>query len=304
MFWKPPESEGKVLSKPFQAAVAKLVDFISHHSVDLLFIQETVDTAALEFLVGQLNDASEAYRLDWVPLWAEIGMGFNRSNPSVRPPEYSAVIHKAESFTPAPRWRIERPLEMIDFPVLGLHAVFEENRDRFKRHPAHLTISFEGERLTFVTVHLASDSGTQSLRLDREIATLPLLLQHLRELTGADHVVALGDFNRNPDANAFTALIKAGHLPTLLPGPGIRTNTGQTPHVYDNFFVPRELWPRASAAIGADSWMRLGLEGDPNKPISDHYPILLALQPVGGAAAAAGGRSSGAAGGGARGLFP
>ena len=170
-------------------------------------------------------------------------------------------------------------LTLCEHAVPDLHPVFAELRDRFKRHPAFVCVRYGGELLCLVTLHLPSDgSKAQKLRLNAEISALPSLAASLKQSTGARHVVLLGDFNRNPDTVCFAELVQT-HPPALLPGPGVRTNTGAAEHVYDNFFVPRELWPRAAAAIAHHGWMRLGLESDPSRLCSDHYPVLLSLQP-------------------------
>ena len=294
-----------MLSKPFKATVRKIGAFIAHHGVDLLFLQETMAVEALEYLVGQLN----AYKLAWLPTFVDIGEGFNRSNPAVRPTEMAAVIYRdTAKMEPPPPWRLLGELALCEHPVDDLHEVFTELRDRFKRQPAYVTLDFGGELLCLVTMHLPSEAGLQSLRLTAEIEALPGLAASLRESTGAAHVVLLGDFNRNPDTMAFGRLAST-HWPALLPSPGSapaagagaaagvvagaaagaapvppparRTNTGKAPHVYDNFFLPRAggLWARASAAVGADEWMRLdSLASDPTRMLSDHYPVLLGLE--------------------------
>lgn len=275
MYWHP-DTGPKRMSRPFLAATKKIAEFITHHGVDLLFVQETMNPAALQYLIDQLN----YYRLAWLPTYVDIGLGFNRSNPFFRPNELAAVIYKdSTKLSPPPPWSIDEPLTLCKHRVADLHEAISDLRDRFKRHPAYLTVNYGGELLCFVTLHLASDSGVQSLRLNAEVEALPDLAASLKESTGAQYVFLLGDFNRNPDTVAFTPLT-ATHYPSLLPKPTVRTNTGKKAHVYDNFFVPHEIFDRVYAAIGADEWMRIEYPNSgPGKLISDHYPVLLGLAP-------------------------
>jgi hypothetical protein len=277
MYWERSGGGGpRRLSSVFLATIQKVVGFIDAHDVDLMFIQETIDADALAFLVGQLN----CYKLEWIPTLVDIGQGFNRSKPSVRPMEMAAVVYKdASQFNPPPCWSIAQALSTCDHPVSNQHEAITELRDRFKRLPAFMTIKLNtsDELLCLVTVHLPSDSQLQSLRLDAEIATLPALAEGLKQSTGASSVVLLGDFNRNPDTVAFSAFT-ATHWPAILPKAGVRTNIGKEPHVYDNFFIPRGLWSRSRACIGTGDWMELHLRRDPEKKASDHFPILLAIR--------------------------
>jgi endonuclease/exonuclease/phosphatase family metal-dependent hydrolase len=281
MYWDPQsngEGTGKRLSRPFLATVKRVVSFIEHHNVDLLFVQETMDTGALEFLASQLNN----YKLEWLPTFVDVGLGFNRSNPNVRPTEFAAVVYKdtashTQLNSQKPLWQLSLPLSLCEFPVENYHCAITELRDRFKRYPAYILIVVNGETICLVTVHLPSDSGIQSLRLGLEISSLSALATSLKQTTGAHHVILLGDFNRNPNTVAFTNLMDT-HWPCLHPQNGtVRTNTGKIPHVYDNFFVPHGLWDRITSSVGHSDWMSLGLESDVNRLVSDHYPVLMSI---------------------------
>lgn len=293
---------GSRQTRPYVAALALISGFIRRFDVDLLFIQETIDHQALEDVVAALNSSdssssSSAYKLSWVPTFVLVGHGFNKCNPRApKPDELAAVIHKQSPDS----WALLPPpsLQALEFCVEDLHPCFTELRDRFKRHPAFLCLNFGDETFCFCTLHLASDSasGSQRLRLNAEILNLPLLVAQLKAQTGVDHVILLGDFNREPDTVCFSALYESGHVPALLTG---ATNMGKVPHLYDNFFLPRALRDREGVAadIGEDEWMFLplpyataevaGAEAskkreakDKPKSTSDHRPILLALPPL------------------------
>jgi len=262
-------------SGPYLAAVDKIASFVRIKHIDLLFIQETIDARALDDVVAALNSTSAAYTYSWVPTFVTVGLGFNRSKPKApKPDELSAVIHKKHSDDLA--WSLLSPtfLQTCEFKLEGLHESFTDLRDRFKRHPAYLCLSYGEETYCFCSLHLASDSesGSQRLRLNAEILSLPLLVAQLRAQTGADHVVLLGDFNRNPDTVCYSALYEAGYLPALLNG---ASNMGKVEHLYDNFMLPREVRSRGGVAarIGEDEWMRL----PGAKVTSDHRPVLLQL---------------------------
>ena len=269
MFWRPRDAGPDFVarfSRPFLAASERIAAFILHHGVDLLFVQETIDPRALEHVVT--NGLGGSYRVAWVPAWVAIGVGFNKSDAKNRPVEYAAVIHKISM-------SIETPLAVHNLRLDGLHEALPEPRHSFKRLPAHVVVQHGSERLCFVSLHLASDSGVQSLRLNAEIAALGPLTASLRELTAADHVVLLGDFNRGPSSVMFSDLVESGQLPALLSG---HTNTGVMPHLYDNFFLPAALRARASVSIcGEDEWMVLDDRQPKPRKTSDHCPIIMRL---------------------------
>lgn len=303
---------GSRQTRPYAAAVALIAGFMRRYDVDLLFIQETIDHHALEDVVATLNSSdssssSSAYKLSWVPTFVLVGHGFNKCQPRApKPDELAAVILKRSPDA----WALLSPsLQAFEFCIEGLHPCFEELRERFKRHPAFLSLSFAEETFCLCTLHLASDStsGSQRLRLNAEILSLTLLVSQLKALTGVDHVILLGDFNRNPDTVCFSDLYESGHVPALLEG---ATNMGKVPHLYDNFILPRAVRDREglAAVIGGNEWMILPLPTttateaeaeavvdaeatvradtakkkakDKPKSTSDHRPILLALPPL------------------------
>ena len=274
----------KRLSRPFLAAIDKVASFVLHHNVDMLFIQETMESAALDYLVTHLNstDNTMTYRVDWVPRWVAVGQGFNIGDAKAenRPDELAAVIHK-DFRSHSLHWQVVNPLQMIEFLVEGLHSSFTELRDRFKRHPAYMTVRVGTELTCFAVLHLASDGGKQTLRLNKEIEALPGLAARLKEMTGADNVVLLGDFNRDPNTVAFSGLTRSGHFPALKEGRTnhpMRSNRQTKPHLYDNFWLPGALLTRAAVAIGEERWMKLEHRGVPlERPISDHRPVILEL---------------------------
>ena len=274
----------KRLSKPFLAAIDKVASFVLHHNVDLLFIQETMESTALDYLVTHLNstDNTVTYRVEWVPRWVAVGQGFNigDAKAEVRPDELAAVIHK-DFRSHSLSWQVEHPLQVIDFLVEGLHASFIELRDRFKRHPAYMTVRVGTELTCFAVLHLASDGGMQTLRLNKEIEALPGLAARLKEVTGADNVVLLGDFNRDPNTVVFSGLTRSGHFPALKEGRtnhSMRSDRQTKPHLYDNFWLPSALLEKAAVAIGEERWMKLEHGGVAlERPISDHRPVILEL---------------------------
>jgi hypothetical protein len=270
------------LSKPFLAAIDKVASFVLHHKVDLLFIQETIESAALDYLVTHLNSTDNAvtFRVEWVPHWVAVGQGFNIDDAEVRPDELAAVIHKDFRSHSLP-WQVEHPLQVIEFIVEGLHASFTELRDRFKRHPAYMTVRVGTELTCFAVLHLVSDGGMQTLRLNKEIEALPGLAARLKEMTGADNVVLLGDFNRDPNTVVFYGLTRSGHFPALKEGRtnhSMRSDRQTKPHLYDNFWLPSALLEKAAVAIGEERWMKLEHGGVAlERPISDHRPVILEL---------------------------
>jgi len=258
----PPEL--RRVSEVFSATARRIADFVLHHQIDILFIQEAIDPVASHVLLNTLNAAVESgcvYKLEYAP----VGVGIN-THLQQTAIELATVVYST-------KLAIKQQFTLCEHRVDGLPAACTHSRDRFLHHPASLVISFGSETICFASVHLVSDSGVKSLRLNQEILALSQLVTSLKTATAADHVVLLGDFNRDPLTAVFSTLTRAGHYPAIRTG---RTNTGRVAHVYDNFFLDSELGPRAGAMIvHDDSWICRGLiAGD---RFTDHYPILLSL---------------------------
>ena len=270
------------LSRQFLAAIDQVSAFLRHYDVDLLFIQDAIDHEALKQLVAHINKTGTiTYRVDW------ISIGVNESEEE-KCDDLAVVVYK-DSRSNALPWRVarsanENPLQVYDFPIEGMHEAITEQRDRFQSHPAFVPIVMGAETVCFVVLKLTSDGRLQSLRLNKEIEALPGLAARLKETTGADHVVLLGDFERDPNTVAFSGLTRSGHFPALKSGKTIYQDPTRAPgrsmqsHLYDNFWLPRALEGRASAAVGDEHWMQLEHGGfQLGGSISDHLPVLLAL---------------------------
>lgn len=163
------------VSLTFKKLESRIIEFIEHYRVDILFIQETINESALDHLC---KAASAYFDSPYKSSCFRIGQGFNKSLRE-RCEEFAAVLYSErvnggshhplhiEAINDCPLIR-EVPLQVRD----GENDPEELVRS-FRRVPAYFTIQTAGGKtFSFISVHLSSDNGLGIVRLTTEIESL------------------------------------------------------------------------------------------------------------------------------------
>jgi len=281
-------------SRVYKRTIERIAEFINVYNIDCLFIQEVIDIEAMDNLITAINSSISTLDRDrhMSSAVVEIGEGFNRSlaaqkiHPKVT--EYAGVVCR--------QYLDEQlVLEKVDCDEVKLRKdVPLDNSEqdpamacKYKRAPAVCTISVSGkttqisERITFVSLHLASDSGAQMLRLNEEIRTLPDVYDYCRRKYGADHVILLGDLNRTYLSNSNNAEYPFNGLDSIMKPvlSNVKSNTSKLKdELYDNFWVPKNMTNDVSAIVATDFLAVYPEDLSKNNNLSDHYPIVLSIK--------------------------
>jgi endonuclease/exonuclease/phosphatase family metal-dependent hydrolase len=217
-----------------------------------------------------------------------IGEGFNRSLAARKMPpkvtEWAAVLCRNQYVDD------QLVLERVDCDEVKLRKdVPLDNSEqdpamacKYKRAPAFCTITTQNsERITFVSLHLASDSGAQMLRLNEEIRSLPDVYDYCRRKTGVNNVIFVGDLNRTYLPNSNNTEYPFNGLDTFMRPvlSNVKSNTSKLKNeLYDNFWIPKHMTNDVNAIVATDFLAVYPEDESKNNHLSDHYPILLAIK--------------------------
>jgi endonuclease/exonuclease/phosphatase family metal-dependent hydrolase len=274
-------------SSKFRKLISRIVEFINYYEVDVLLIQETVDVRAVDDIIRFFNNNNKnnATGTNLSSAVIPIGQGFNRTlaakNLCPRVEEYSTAIIRNRYINGN-----NLNMEVVDIKLKNEVPNEDENEHlkyRYKRLPAYITISIndndrkDSRNISFVSLHLSSDSDKQRFRLNEELRTLPDVYEHVRQKEGIDTIL-LGDFNRTyVPSNVFSPYQELSEI--LLPVlSNVKSNTGNVKELYDNFWVPHNMLNQVVAATVGIDFLKLDPDDvSSNDVISDHYPIIFSL---------------------------
>jgi len=277
-------------TRKWRATIQRIIEFINVYNIDCLFIQETIETKAIEELTYAFNRTVTSTGRQLVSSILEIGSGFNRSmaakglSPKVT--EYAAVLCRNEFIDG------ELKLEKLDDeeikfnnPVPLDNGQSPDMAYKYKRSPAYCSIlitskSGNTKSIAFITCHLASDGGTQMLRLNEELRSLPDVYKYVRNKTGIADVIILGDLNRTYNVNSDNGSYPFKGLSEILSPvlSNVKTNTSLIKdELYDNFWIPASMSGLIDGTV-ANEFLKIFPEVELTDAISDHYPIVLSIK--------------------------
>lgn len=279
-------------TRVYKRTIERIAEFIHVYNIDCLFIQEVIDIEAMDNLVTAINSSISPLDQDrhMSSAVVAIGEGFNRSLAARRMPpkvtEWAGVLCRNQYIDD------QLVLERVDCDEVKLRKdVPLDNSDqdpamacKYKRAPAFCTITTQSsERITFVSLHLASDSGAQMLRLNEEIRSLPDVYDYCRRKTGANNVIFVGDLNRTYLPNSNNTEYPFNGLDSFMRPvlSNVKSNTSKVKdELYDNFWIPKHMTNDVNAIVATDFLAVYPEDESKNNHLSDHYPILLAIKKI------------------------
>ena len=275
-------------SRVYKATVERIVDFIVNYDIDCFFIQGTIDPMAIEDLTAAFNARESRLSRKLSSRYTAIGIGFSkglaakRLNPRIT--EYAAVLCRNNHIA-----NTELSIECVDCDEVKFDepAPLDNSSDsdtaawKYKRAPAYCTITANDKKLTFISCHLASDSGPAILRLNEELRCLPKVYQYVKSITEADTVIILGDFNRTFLESGTSNLqypyspLAAFMKPVLS---NVKSNSSKIKdELYDNFWLPINAKYEVSGSVGTNFIKVYPSDISKTNLISDHFPIVLTI---------------------------
>jgi endonuclease/exonuclease/phosphatase family metal-dependent hydrolase len=276
-------------TRVYKRTIERIAEFINVYNIDCLFIQEVIDIEAMDNLVTAINSSISPLDRDrhMSSAVVAIGEGFNRSLAARKMPpkvtEWAGVLCRNQYVYD------QLVLERVDCDEVKFRKdVPLDNSEqdpamacKYKRAPAFCTITTQNsERITFVSLHLASDSGAQMLRLNEEIRSLPDVYDYCRRKTGANNVIFVGDLNRTYHPNSNNTEYPFNGLDSFMRPvlSNVKTNTSKHDELYDNFWIPKHMTNDFNAIVATDFLAVYPEDESKNNHLSDHYPILLAIK--------------------------